>query len=161
MIESESEFLMEVTNKTKGDLKASIVPISCLLFSRSPSIKGGTLVDYDGSLRLLELGQVPLKNVDDFKSSKYTNTRYRVPCTPLLAQQFLVVFNFRILNTNNLWINLKGASVQAFCQEIFQFIFNPALKRVLDKEGLDLDIIEKHRYLDHGKPVIQVKSSVS
>lgn len=32
MIESESEFLMEVTNKTKGDLKARILPLSPLTF---------------------------------------------------------------------------------------------------------------------------------
>ncbi|KAJ3989941.1 UTP-glucose-1-phosphate uridylyltransferase [Lentinula detonsa] len=99
--ESESEFLMEVTAKTKGDLK------------------GGTLVNYDGSLRLLELGQVPFEHIEDFKSA----------------------FNFRTLNTNNLWINLK------------------ALKRILDNVGLDLDIIEKSRYLDNGKVVIQLETA--
>ncbi|KAF9066134.1 UTP-glucose-1-phosphate uridylyltransferase [Rhodocollybia butyracea] len=101
MIESESDFIMEVTNKTKSDLK------------------GGTLVDYDGSLRLLELGQVPHEHVEDFKS----------------------VFNFKILNTNNLWVNLK------------------ALKRILDGEGMDLDIIEKTRYTDNGKGVIQLETA--
>ncbi|KAF9062460.1 UTP-glucose-1-phosphate uridylyltransferase [Rhodocollybia butyracea] len=101
MIESESDFIMEVTNKTKSDLK------------------GGTLVDYDGSLRLLELGQVPHEHVEDFKS----------------------VFNFKIFNTNNLWVNLK------------------ALKRILDGEGMDLDIIEKTRYTDNGKGVIQLETA--
>lgn len=62
------EFVMEVTDKTRAD------------------IKGGTLVDYQGKLRLLELAQVPKDNVDEFKS----------------------VTKFRIFNTNNLWINLEA-----------------------------------------------------
>jgi UTP--glucose-1-phosphate uridylyltransferase len=68
MINSQSEFLMEVTDKTKAD------------------VKGGTLVDYDGSVRLLEIAQVPRDHVDDFKS----------------------VLKFKIFNTNNLWIDLKA-----------------------------------------------------
>ncbi|KAJ3896806.1 UTP-glucose-1-phosphate uridylyltransferase [Lentinula edodes] len=82
-------------------------------------MEGGTLVNYDGTLRLLELGQVPFEHIEDFKS----------------------VFNFKIFNTNNLWINLK------------------ALKRILDNEGLDLDIIEKTRNLDNGKVVIQLETA--
>lgn len=35
---------------------------------------------------------------------------------------------------------------------------NAALKRIMGTEGLDLDIIEKHRYLDNGKEIIQVKN---
>ncbi|KAG6334948.1 hypothetical protein ID866_4146 [Astraeus odoratus] len=64
----QAEFLMEVTDKTKAD------------------IKGGTLIDYDGSIRLLEIAQVPSEHVEDFKS----------------------VRKFKIFNTNNLWINLRG-----------------------------------------------------
>jgi UTP--glucose-1-phosphate uridylyltransferase len=68
MIDSESEFLMEVTDKTKAD------------------IKGGTLVDYKGNIRLLEIAQVPGEHLDDFKSIK----------------------KFKIFNTNNLWISLSA-----------------------------------------------------
>lgn len=68
MIESGSEFLMEVTDKTKAD------------------IKGGTLIDYNGQIRLLEIAQVPDEHVEDFKSVK----------------------KFKIFNTNNLWIDLKA-----------------------------------------------------
>ena len=68
MIESNAEFLMEVTDKTKAD------------------IKGGTLIDYEGSIRLLEIAQVPSEHAEEFKS----------------------VRKFKIFNTNNLWINLKG-----------------------------------------------------
>lgn len=62
------EFVMEVTDKTRGD------------------IKGGTLVEYEGKPRLLEIAQVPKEQVDEFKS----------------------VSKFKIFNTNNLWINMEA-----------------------------------------------------
>ncbi|KAG0279032.1 UTP-glucose-1-phosphate uridylyltransferase [Linnemannia exigua] len=68
MVESGAEFLMEVTDKTRAD------------------IKGGTLIDYEGQIRLLEIAQVPSEHVEDFKSIK----------------------KFKIFNTNNLWVNLKA-----------------------------------------------------
>ncbi|KAI8972750.1 UTP--glucose-1-phosphate uridylyltransferase-domain-containing protein [Pilobolus umbonatus] len=68
MVKTGSEFIMEVTDKTKAD------------------IKGGTLIDYDGQVRLLEIAQVPEEHIEDFKSVK----------------------KFKIFNTNNLWINLKA-----------------------------------------------------
>jgi UTP--glucose-1-phosphate uridylyltransferase len=68
MVSTQAEFIMEVTDKTKAD------------------VKGGTLIDYDGSIRLLEVAQVPNEHIEDFKS----------------------VRKFKIFNTNNLWVNLKG-----------------------------------------------------
>ncbi|KAI8924595.1 UTP--glucose-1-phosphate uridylyltransferase-domain-containing protein [Entophlyctis helioformis] len=68
MVTSGAEFIMEVTDKTKAD------------------IKGGTLVEYEGSIRLLEIAQVPSEYVDDFKSVK----------------------KFQIFNTNNLWVSLRA-----------------------------------------------------
>ncbi|XP_023698150.1 UDP-glucose pyrophosphorylase 2b isoform X2 [Paramormyrops kingsleyae] len=62
------EFVMEVTDKTRAD------------------VKGGTLIQYDGKLRLLEIAQVPKAHVDEFKS----------------------VSKFKIFNTNNLWISLAA-----------------------------------------------------
>ena len=53
MIESQAEFLMEVTDKTKAD------------------VKGGTLIDYEGQIRLLEIAQVPSEHVEDFKASAF------------------------------------------------------------------------------------------
>ncbi|XP_054710547.1 UTP--glucose-1-phosphate uridylyltransferase-like [Uloborus diversus] len=64
------EFVMEVTDKTNAD------------------VKGGTLIQYEGKLRLLEIAQVPKDHVDEFKSVK----------------------KFKIFNTNNLWIKLEGIS---------------------------------------------------
>ncbi|CAF3717132.1 unnamed protein product [Adineta steineri] len=66
--EVKHEFVMEVTDKTRAD------------------VKGGTLIEYQNKLRLLEIAQVPKENVDEFKS----------------------VSKFRIFNTNNLWINLQA-----------------------------------------------------
>ncbi|PJF16656.1 UTP--glucose-1-phosphate uridylyltransferase domain-containing protein, partial [Paramicrosporidium saccamoebae] len=68
MIESGTEFIMEVTDKTKAD------------------IKGGTLIDYSGGVRLLEIAQVPSEHKNDFTSIK----------------------KFKIFNTNNIWISLKA-----------------------------------------------------
>jgi UTP--glucose-1-phosphate uridylyltransferase len=68
MIDSKAEFLMEVTDKTKAD------------------IKGGTLIDYEGHVRLLEIAQVPPERVEDFKSVK----------------------KFKIFNTNNMWLDLRA-----------------------------------------------------
>ncbi|XP_047102311.1 UTP--glucose-1-phosphate uridylyltransferase-like isoform X1 [Schistocerca piceifrons] len=62
------EFVMEVTDKTKAD------------------VKGGTLIQYEDKLRLLEIAQVPKEHVDDFKSVK----------------------TFKFFNTNNLWIKLDA-----------------------------------------------------
>jgi len=52
MAESGAEYLMEVTDKTRAD------------------IKGGTLITYENKLRLLEIAQVPAENVEEFKSIK-------------------------------------------------------------------------------------------
>jgi len=101
MIDTQAEFIMEVTDKTKAD------------------IKGGTLVDYEGSIRLLEVAQVPSEHLEDFKS----------------------VRKFRIFNTNNIWLHL------------------PSLKRKMETDGLDLDIIINEKSLDDGQPIIQLETA--
>ncbi|KAK7053418.1 UTP-glucose-1-phosphate uridylyltransferase [Paramarasmius palmivorus] len=68
MIDTRSEFLMEVVDKTKAD------------------VQGGTLVEYEDSLQLLELAQVPPDHLEDFGSAR----------------------KFSTFNTNNLWIDLKA-----------------------------------------------------
>ncbi|XP_017136672.1 UTP--glucose-1-phosphate uridylyltransferase isoform X2 [Drosophila miranda] len=62
------EFVMEVTDKTRAD------------------VKGGTLIQFENKLRLLEIAQVPPEHVDDFKSVK----------------------TFKFFNTNNIWANLTS-----------------------------------------------------
>lgn len=102
MDSTQSEFLMEVTDKTKAD------------------VKGGTLINYEGQVRLLEIAQVPSDHVEDFKS----------------------VRKFKIFNTNNLWINLR------------------AVKRVMDNDGMDLEIIVNNKTSDAGEAVIQLETAV-
>jgi UTP--glucose-1-phosphate uridylyltransferase len=75
MVKTGAEFIMEVTDKTKAD------------------IKGGTIIDYEGGVRLLEIAQVPAEFVADFKSVK----------------------KFKIFNTNNLWVSLRAIKY-AICE---------------------------------------------
>jgi UTP--glucose-1-phosphate uridylyltransferase len=93
------EFVMEVTDKTRAD------------------VKGGTLVQYEGKLRLLEIAQVPKERVDEFKS----------------------VSKFKIFNTNNLWVNLAAmeAVVKNHMLEL-EIIVNP---KTLDN-GLNIIQLE-------------------
>ncbi|MFT4577314.1 MAG: UTP--glucose-1-phosphate uridylyltransferase [Nitrospinales bacterium] len=66
MIEKKIPFLIEVTPKTPAD------------------IKGGTLYEQEGRLKLLEIAQVPDEHIDEFCSQE----------------------KFSVFNTNNIWINL-------------------------------------------------------
>jgi UTP--glucose-1-phosphate uridylyltransferase len=68
MLTNNHELMLEVTDKTRAD------------------VKGGTLIEYEGKLRLLEIAQVPDEYIEEFKS----------------------VSKFKIFNTNNLWMNLKA-----------------------------------------------------
>lgn len=75
-METKCEFCMEVTDKTRSD------------------VKGGTLIEYEGRAKLLEIAQVPSSKVDEFKSIK----------------------KFKIFNTNNLWVNLNA--IKRVLQEV-------------------------------------------
>lgn len=68
MIDSGAEYIMELTDKTKAD------------------VKGGTIIDYNGEVRLLEIAQVPPPHVEEFKSIK----------------------KFKYFNTNNIWLHLPS-----------------------------------------------------
>ncbi|KAH9675002.1 UTP--glucose-1-phosphate uridylyltransferase 1 [Citrus sinensis] len=68
LIQNKNEYCMEVTPKTLAD------------------VKGGTLISYEGKVKLLEIAQVPDEHVNEFKS----------------------IEKFKIFNTNNLWVNLKA-----------------------------------------------------
>ncbi|KAJ5681445.1 uncharacterized protein N7477_001385 [Penicillium maclennaniae] len=68
MVDSNAEYIMELTDKTKAD------------------VKGGTIIDQDGKVRLLEIAQVPKEHVNEFKSIK----------------------KFKYFNTNNIWMNIRA-----------------------------------------------------
>nr|KAF6308608.1 UDP-glucose pyrophosphorylase 2 [Myotis myotis] len=87
---------------------------------RPPEDSGGTLTQYEGKLRLVEIAQVPKAHVDEFKS----------------------VSKFKIFNTNNLWISLA------------------AVKRLQEKNAIDMEIIVNPKTLDGGLNVIQLETAV-
>lgn len=68
IMDNNYDYVMELTDKTRAD------------------VKGGTLISYEGHLRLLELPQVPKDHRDEFFS----------------------VSKFKYFNTNNLWIKLSA-----------------------------------------------------
>jgi len=68
MINTNAEFIMEVTDKTKADIKGGTLIGMSKPFSFHPLLI--FFLDYDGSIRLLEIAQVPSEHVEDFKSSK-------------------------------------------------------------------------------------------
>ena len=129
MIDTKSEFLMEVTDKTKAD------------------IKGGTLIDYDGKIRLLKIAQVPTEHVEDFKSIK----------------------KFKIFNTNNLWVNLKAVKRVVEKQELdLEIIVNVKTEEKTGEKVIQLETAAgaaiKHFVNAHGINVprsrfLPVKSS--
>jgi UTP--glucose-1-phosphate uridylyltransferase len=99
MFEEKQEFVMEVTEKTRAD------------------VKGGTLVEYNGKLMLLEMAQVPPEHEDEFKS----------------------VSKFKIFNTNNLWCSLR-ATKELLGQKALkmEIIVNPKHLKINDQQGLDI-----------------------
>lgn len=119
MHESKCEYIMEVTDKTRAD------------------VKGGTLIEYEGKAKLLEIAQVPSNKVCVY-----------LTCSPVLqtwinhssqVEEFKSIKKFKIFNTNNLWLNLK------------------AIDRVLKEDLLDdMDIIVNPKSVD-GKAVLQLE----
>lgn len=97
-------------------------------------LQGGTLIDYEGSIRLLEIAQVPSEHAEEFKSGMYNQPFLRAP-----AHHPCSVRKFKIFNTNNLWINLK------------------ALKKIMEAEAMELEIIINPKNNEDGQAVIQVK----
>lgn len=66
---SKHEFLMEVTDKTRADVKVRRRRRRKVFISTVfRCFQGGTLIEYEGKLRLLEIAQVPKEHVDEFKS---------------------------------------------------------------------------------------------
>ncbi|VDP23516.1 unnamed protein product [Soboliphyme baturini] len=95
----QNDFIMELTDKTRAD------------------IKGGTLINYDGRLRLLELAQVSKDHYDDFTSVIVIfNKAFRTIGTTLMDLEIIV--NHKHLS--NLGLNViqlesaAGAAVKNF-----------------------------------------------
>ncbi|KAI9885565.1 MAG: Hsp90 cochaperone [Watsoniomyces obsoletus] len=103
MATSKAEYIMELTDKTKAD------------------VKGGTIIDYEGSVRLLELAQVPKEHTQEFKSIK----------------------KFKYFNTNNIWLSLPAIKRLVESGEIEMEIIPNSKTIPADKKGeSDLSIIQ-------------------
>ena len=104
-------------------------------------MKGGTLIQYGGKLRLLEVAQVPKNHEEDFKSVK----------------------KFQVFNTNNLWMNLPGilykwSPVMSRTEGNLHRI--PAIKRILEEKTLDMEVIVNPKSLEGGINVLQLETAV-
>ncbi|CAL6038038.1 UTP-glucose-1-phosphate_uridylyltransferase [Hexamita inflata] len=95
-VSSDKEFVSEQTLKTEMD------------------VKGGVLMQYDGSIHLLESAQVPAEHMNDFCD---TNT-------------------FKYFNVNNLWVNLKA--LMKHQNLVLDLIVNP--KTVEGKKVIQLEV---------------------
>ncbi|MGH0116856.1 UNVERIFIED_CONTAM: hypothetical protein FKN15_019245 [Acipenser sinensis] len=95
------DFLMEVTDRTRAD------------------VKGGTLIELDGKLQLLEIAQVPREHTDEFMS----------------------VSEFKIFNTNNLWVSLE------------------CVRRLDRQQALHMEIIASSQTLPSGQEVIRLETA--
>ncbi|RPB16534.1 UTP--glucose-1-phosphate uridylyltransferase [Morchella conica CCBAS932] len=103
MKETDAEYIMELTDKTKAD------------------VKGGTIIDYEGTVRLLEIAQVPKEHEQDFKSIK----------------------KFRYFNTNNIWLNLKAIKRVVENNELELEIIPNFKSLSVDKKGeSDISIVQ-------------------
>ena len=102
-------FFSQVTDKTRAD------------------VKGGTLIQYGGRLRLLEVAQVILGGGSGNHTFLYVfwesfgNHLFQVPKDHM--DEFMDVKKFNVFNTNNLWISM------------------PAIQRVVREKALDMEII--------------------
>jgi UTP--glucose-1-phosphate uridylyltransferase len=103
MVDSKTEYIMELTDKTKAD------------------VKGGTIIDYDGRVRLLEIAQVPKEHVNEFKAIK----------------------KFKYFNTNNIWMNLRAIKRVVEENELEMEIIPNEKSISADKKGeADVSIIQ-------------------
>lgn len=91
------DFCMEVTDKTRAD------------------VKGGTLINYEDALTLLEIAQVPAE-----KKSEFTSIR-----------------KFKIFNTNSVWLNLKA--VKATMRDRFELEIIQNTKMVNEEMVIQLE----------------------
>ena len=112
MIDTGAEYIMELTDKTRAD------------------VKGGTLINYEGQVRLLEIAQVAKEHVEDFKSIK----------------------KFKYFNTNNLWINLRAIKKLVEADSIQAEIIPN--QKTISKGSSDINVLQletiKHFNKAHG-----------
>ncbi|KAG5353739.1 hypothetical protein C0989_002522 [Termitomyces sp. Mn162] len=109
--DTRADFIMELTDRTNMDIEVQMRPMTLIVpYDRF------VLPDYDGTIRLLEIGQVPSDNVKDFTSG---------PPLSITKSQYHLTRNI-------------------------------TLKKIMDKGGMDLEIIGNPKVTDDGRSILQV-----
>lgn len=149
LVDSGAEFLMELTDKTKAD------------------VKGGTIIDYNGTVRLLEIAQVPKEHVEDFKSIrkfKYFNTNSVYISLPAIKRiiedeggfELDIIVNNKSMDDGTPVIQLEtaiGAAIKHFKHA--HGINVPRSRFLPVKSTSDLLLITSDLYsLEHGKLIM-------
>ncbi|KIM27670.1 hypothetical protein M408DRAFT_9163 [Serendipita vermifera MAFF 305830] len=149
LVSSQTEFLMELTDKTKAD------------------VKGGTIIDYNGTVRLLEIAQVPKEHVEDFKSIrkfKYFNTNSVYISLPAIKRimeseegfELDIIVNNKTADDGTNVIQLEtavGAAIKHFNNA--HGVNVPRSRFLPVKSTSDLLLITSDLYsLEHGKLVM-------
>ncbi|KAG8819822.1 UTP-glucose-1-phosphate uridylyltransferase [Serendipita sp. 399] len=149
LVESQTEFLMELTDKTKAD------------------VKGGTIIDYRGHVRLLEIAQVPKEHVEDFKSVrkfKYFNTNSVYISLPAIKRimdeedgfELDIIVNNKSMDDGTPVIQLEtavGAAIKHFKNA--HGVNVPRSRFLPVKSCSDLLLVTSDLYsLEHGKLVM-------
>lgn len=96
---------MEVTDKTRSD------------------VKGGTLIQYEGRVQLLEIAQVPKDKVHCTSVQNLMEFSDLSLSLSLQVDEFKSISKFKVFNTNNLWTKI------------------PAMNRLLAEKRMAMDII--------------------
>jgi len=144
MLQNKNEFVMEVTDKTRSD------------------IKGGTLIRYEGKAKLLEIAQVPSDKVEEFKSIKkfkifntnnfWLNLRAvkRVVEEGVLKKMDVIV-NPKVDDEGRAVIQLEraaGSAMQYFNNAVGVNV--PRTRFIPVKTTADLFVVQSNIYAEHG-----------
>lgn len=155
MINEESEFVMEVTDKTRAD------------------IQGGTLVSYRDKPHLLEMSQVPSNHLEEFQSiHKFQTFNTNNLWVQLRAIQRLVAQDIidiqPIVSIRTVKSNIKVVQLETAAGEAVQFFKNfigvkvPRSRFLPVKSSSDLFLVQSNLYqIKHGSLIINPSRSVS
>jgi len=130
-------------------------------------VKGGTIIDYNGTVRLLEIAQVPKEHVEDFKSIrkfKYFNTNSVYVSLPAVKRimeeeegfELDIIINEKSMDDGTGVIQLEtavGAAIKHFRNA--HGVNVPRSRFLPVKSSSDLLLITSDLYsLEHGKLVM-------
>merc|ERR1712054_616560 len=114
---------IEIIFLSNADNLGAVVDLNILqhMVESKADVKGGTIIDYEGQARLLEIAQVPKQYVNEFKSIK----------------------KFKYFNTNNIWMNIRAVKRVVENNELTMEIIPNGKSIPADNKGeADLSIIQ-------------------